>query len=100
MEFRLKESQSVKDGTSPAPDYLPQNIETNDNYEHGKTVSGNTACCGLYSEDVVDCVRCIDDSLNLIEGWKEEDQKVAREVLNLLESQGSQGITVQKLKVS
>lgn len=100
MEFRLKDSQTVVDGTSPAPDSLPQNIETNDNSEHGKTVSGNTACCSLYSEDVVDCIRCIEDSLNLIKGWKEEDQKAARKVLNLLESQGSQGITAQKLQVS
>lgn len=100
LEFCLKDNPSTKDGPSPAPDVLSENRETDDNSEHGQTVSGDTACCNLYSEGIVDCIRCIEDSKSLIKDWDEEDQEAAREILDRVESHGSQGVMAQKLQVS
>ncbi len=66
---------------------------------HGKTISGEQACCRKSTSGLVDCVACLtSESSKLIEGCLDEPKsRLLSRVLEVLAQAGSDGVTKTQL---
>lgn len=69
--------------------------------QHGKTVEGNTACCKLSSDGVVDCDQCLQVELRSVTSSLTEPKKdIAAIIMEVLHEAGETGVPKRHLLVS
>ncbi|EJD04259.1 uncharacterized protein FOMMEDRAFT_106841 [Fomitiporia mediterranea MF3/22] len=76
----------------------PDSIEIEDTPGHGATVLGEQACCGICSDGVVDCLKCIEDAQTQLNSFSENDKHIAESIVQNVDARSERGITIEELK--
>lgn len=86
--------------TSVLQNEEPEGAESGDASGHGASISGERACCKIYSNDVVNCIKCIESAYTHLDDWSDNDKLVASAILRHVEDQTVSGVRIEELKVS
>lgn len=98
LEFRAQDNPVVdEDRSSLVPANQPEQGTSGDIIGHGKTSTGDRACCALLSAGIVDCAECIDESSKKVYDWTEEEQEATNRIIQVVEASGSGGLEIQRL---
>lgn len=69
--------------------------------EHGKTAEGNTACCKLSSDGIVDCDQCMRAELHSVTSSLTDHEKdIASSIMEVLHGAGAAGVPKRQFLVS
>lgn len=74
-------------------------METDDADGHGRTVLGKQASCGIQTDGVVDCLKCIEESRPRLNSWSESDRQIAETAVELVDGRGKWGMMIEELRV-
>lgn len=86
--------------TSVLQNEEPEGMESGDASGHGTSISGERACCKIYSNGVVNCLKCIESAYTQLGDWTDDDKLVASAILQHVEDRTVSGVRIEELKVS
>jgi hypothetical protein len=99
--FRINDKQNDPTSTLVTTQSLstPElNVSTGEG--HGRTVTGEDACCYVISDGVVDCKMCLSHARKRWQDkLRQEEREIANRLLQCLDSALSEGTTLEEISV-
>lgn len=100
VQVKLRDIATSRRDSLAVQNEEPEGLESSDISGHGTCISGERACCKIYSNGVVNCLKCIEAAYTQLSDWSDDDKLVASAILQHVDDRTVSGVRIEDLKVS